>query len=63
MNYARDPERVKSEFTAKFAVIGKYSGIINIFYTKQAVSAKASGRDPTGDPRGENRPLSLRYKP
>ena len=26
INYARDPERVKSEFTAKFAVIGKYSG-------------------------------------
>jgi ParB family chromosome partitioning protein len=26
MNYARDPERVKSEFTAKFAVIGEYSG-------------------------------------
>jgi hypothetical protein len=24
MNYARDPERVKSEFTAKFAVIGIY---------------------------------------
>jgi hypothetical protein len=26
MNYSRDPERVKSEFTAKFAVIGEYSG-------------------------------------
>ncbi len=26
MNYARDPERVKSEFTAQLAVIGKYSG-------------------------------------
>ncbi len=24
MNYARDPERVKSEFTTKFAVIVKY---------------------------------------
>ena len=26
MNYFRDPERVKSEFTAQCAVIGEYSG-------------------------------------
>ena len=26
MNYSRDPERVKSEFTAQLAVIGEYSG-------------------------------------
>ena len=26
INYARDPKRVKSEFTAHCAVIGKYSG-------------------------------------
>jgi hypothetical protein len=26
MHYSRDPERVKSEFTAQLAVIGKYSG-------------------------------------
>jgi hypothetical protein len=26
INYARDPERVKSEFTAHCAVIGEYSG-------------------------------------
>jgi hypothetical protein len=26
MNYARDPERVKSEFTAQCAVIGESSG-------------------------------------
>ena len=26
MNYTRDPERVKNEFTTKFVVIGEYSG-------------------------------------
>ena len=26
INYARDPERVNSEFTTKFVVIGEYSG-------------------------------------
>ena len=26
MNYARDPKRVKSKFTAQLAIIGKYSG-------------------------------------